>query len=187
MLARTRDRLEALEAKIAPKAKAFVFISLDAEPGAPSREDRLAAFKGTLSARSSSVARARRPWRRRLASFRKALENERSERPPEKHDHGERGSQDRATPCSADPPCSRRTQAGGLGPPGASARMARQRPFAFGPFGPPGALATHAGLGDRHLLRARADLLVAPNVRVRRVSLGRAGSWTKPVPQAVPA
>jgi hypothetical protein len=46
MLARTRDRLEALEAKIAPKAKAFVFISFDAgEPGAPSREDRLAAFK----------------------------------------------------------------------------------------------------------------------------------------------
>jgi hypothetical protein len=47
MLARTRDRLEALEAKIAPKAKAFVFISFDAEPGAPSREDRLAAFKGS--------------------------------------------------------------------------------------------------------------------------------------------
>jgi hypothetical protein len=46
MLARTRDRLEALEAKIAPKAKAFVFISFDAgEPGAPYREDRLAPFK----------------------------------------------------------------------------------------------------------------------------------------------
>jgi hypothetical protein len=46
MLARTRDRLEALEAKIAPKAKAFVLISFDAgEPGAPSREDRIAAFK----------------------------------------------------------------------------------------------------------------------------------------------
>jgi hypothetical protein len=45
MLARIRDRLEALEAKIAPKAKAFVYISFDAVPGAPSREDRLAAFK----------------------------------------------------------------------------------------------------------------------------------------------
>jgi hypothetical protein len=46
MLARTRDRLEALEAKIAPKAKVFVFISFDAgELRAPSREDRLAAFK----------------------------------------------------------------------------------------------------------------------------------------------
>jgi hypothetical protein len=45
MLARTRDRIEALEAKIAPKAKAFVYISFDAEPGAPYRDDRLAAFK----------------------------------------------------------------------------------------------------------------------------------------------
>jgi hypothetical protein len=41
--------LEALEAKIAPKAKVFAFISFDArELGAPSREDRLAAFKVEL-------------------------------------------------------------------------------------------------------------------------------------------
>jgi hypothetical protein len=43
-----------------------------------------------LVPRPSSFDRARRPWRRRLASLRKALENERSERPPEKHDRGER-------------------------------------------------------------------------------------------------
>jgi hypothetical protein len=46
MFSRIRDRLKRLEVQIAPKAKAFVFISFDAgEPGAPSREDRLAAFK----------------------------------------------------------------------------------------------------------------------------------------------
>ena len=56
MLARTRDRLEALEAKIAPKAKAFVFISFDAgELGAPSREDRLAAFKAELGIAPSDL------------------------------------------------------------------------------------------------------------------------------------
>ena len=56
MLARTRDRLEALEAKIAPKAKVFVFISFDAgELGAPSREDRLAAFKAELGIVGSTL------------------------------------------------------------------------------------------------------------------------------------
>ena len=32
MLARTRDRIEALEAKIAPEAKAFVYISSTLSP-----------------------------------------------------------------------------------------------------------------------------------------------------------
>jgi hypothetical protein len=46
MFSRIRDRLKRLEVQIAPKTKAFVFISFDAgEPGTPSREDRLAAFK----------------------------------------------------------------------------------------------------------------------------------------------
>ena len=46
MFSRIRHRLKRLEVQIAPKAKAFVFISLDVgEPGAPSREDRVAAFK----------------------------------------------------------------------------------------------------------------------------------------------
>jgi hypothetical protein len=46
MQTRTRDRLKALEAKITPRRKAFVFFSFDAgEPGAPSREEQLATFK----------------------------------------------------------------------------------------------------------------------------------------------
>jgi hypothetical protein len=46
MQARTRDRLRLLEAKIAPKAIAFVFIRFDAgEPDVPSKDEQLAAFK----------------------------------------------------------------------------------------------------------------------------------------------
>ena len=58
MQARTRDRLSLLEAKIAPKGPQFVFVGFDAEaglprqildpagePGTPSRDERLAAFK----------------------------------------------------------------------------------------------------------------------------------------------
>ena len=50
MQTRTRDRLKALEAKITPRRKAFVFFSFDAgEPGAPSREEQLAAFRAEHS------------------------------------------------------------------------------------------------------------------------------------------
>jgi hypothetical protein len=47
MQTRTRYRLRLLEAKIAPKPRAFVFFSFsDADdPAAPSRDERLAAFK----------------------------------------------------------------------------------------------------------------------------------------------
>ena len=43
---RLNDRLRLLEAKIAPKARAFVFVCVDAgKPGRPSREEQLAAFR----------------------------------------------------------------------------------------------------------------------------------------------
>jgi hypothetical protein len=46
MQTRTRDRLKALEAKLAPKGRHFVFVSFDAGgPGAPSRDEQLASFK----------------------------------------------------------------------------------------------------------------------------------------------
>jgi hypothetical protein len=45
---RTLDRLKALEAKIAPKAIALVFLSFD-EPSLPPRADRLAAFRAENS------------------------------------------------------------------------------------------------------------------------------------------
>jgi hypothetical protein len=44
MNSRFRDRLEQLEAKIAPKAIALVFLSFE-EPNSPPRADRLAAFR----------------------------------------------------------------------------------------------------------------------------------------------
>ena len=63
MLARTRDRLEALEAKIAPKAKAFVLISFDVgEPGAPSRDEQLAAFKAEHGIASSDLIGSGANW-----------------------------------------------------------------------------------------------------------------------------
>jgi hypothetical protein len=46
MLARTRARIARLEAEILPRPRAFVFFSFDAgEADAPSRDDRLAAFR----------------------------------------------------------------------------------------------------------------------------------------------
>jgi hypothetical protein len=43
---RTRDRLKALETKIAPKVQVFVFLCFDArEPGSPTRDEQLAAFR----------------------------------------------------------------------------------------------------------------------------------------------
>jgi hypothetical protein len=48
MQTRTRDRLKALEEKIAPKRSHFVFISFD-EPSLPPRADRLAAFRAENS------------------------------------------------------------------------------------------------------------------------------------------
>jgi hypothetical protein len=44
MQTRTRDRLKALEVKIAPKALVLVFLSFEA-PNLPPRADRLAAFR----------------------------------------------------------------------------------------------------------------------------------------------
>jgi hypothetical protein len=44
MQTRTRDRLKALEAKIAPKGAVLVFLSFE-EPNLPPRADRLAAFR----------------------------------------------------------------------------------------------------------------------------------------------
>jgi hypothetical protein len=50
MQTRTRDRLKALEAKIAPKVRAFVLIRFnDGEPGALSRDEQLWAFKAEHS------------------------------------------------------------------------------------------------------------------------------------------
>jgi alanine racemase len=47
MNTRTQDRLKLLEAKLAPKGRHFVFTHFvdDEEPDAPSRDERLAAFK----------------------------------------------------------------------------------------------------------------------------------------------
>jgi hypothetical protein len=46
MLSRLNDRLKKLEAEIAPKGRHFVFTHfVDEEPDAPSRDERLAAFK----------------------------------------------------------------------------------------------------------------------------------------------
>ena len=46
MQTRTRDRLKALEAKIAPKVQAPVFFCVDAvERGYPPRDEQLAAFR----------------------------------------------------------------------------------------------------------------------------------------------
>ena len=45
MLARLNDRLKHLEAKLVPKGRHLVFVHFDGEPDAPSRDDRLAAFK----------------------------------------------------------------------------------------------------------------------------------------------
>jgi hypothetical protein len=56
MQARTRDRLSLLEAKIAPKGRQFVFVGFDAgEPGAPSRDERLAAFKAEHGVAHSDI------------------------------------------------------------------------------------------------------------------------------------
>jgi hypothetical protein len=44
MQTRTRDRLKALEAKIAPKCRHLVFVHFE-EPGAAPRDERLEAFK----------------------------------------------------------------------------------------------------------------------------------------------
>lgn len=56
MQTRTRDRLKALEAKIAPKVRAFVFIHFDAgEPGAPSRDEEFSAFKAGHSIAPSDL------------------------------------------------------------------------------------------------------------------------------------
>jgi tRNA U34 2-thiouridine synthase MnmA/TrmU len=44
MKIRTRDRLKALEAKIAPKGRHLVFVHFE-EPEAALREEQLAAFK----------------------------------------------------------------------------------------------------------------------------------------------
>jgi hypothetical protein len=50
MQARILDRLRILEAKIAPKGRHLVFVSDGSgEPGAPSRDDQLAAFKAQHS------------------------------------------------------------------------------------------------------------------------------------------
>jgi hypothetical protein len=50
MQTRTRDRLKALEAKIAPKVRAFVFIRFaDGEPDALSRDEQLSAFEAENS------------------------------------------------------------------------------------------------------------------------------------------
>ena len=50
MQARARDRLRLLEAKIAPKVRAFVFIRFeDRQTDAPSRDEQLATFKAEHS------------------------------------------------------------------------------------------------------------------------------------------
>jgi len=46
MRSRLNDRLRLLEAKIAPKAHAFVFVFFDAgDPDRPTRDEQLAAFR----------------------------------------------------------------------------------------------------------------------------------------------
>jgi hypothetical protein len=56
MLARTRDRLARLETEILPRPRAFVFFSFDAgEADAPSRDDRLAAFRAEYGVAPSDL------------------------------------------------------------------------------------------------------------------------------------